>query len=309
MKKRDLLEMIDVLTGVVKRQDERINTLQKAVNTLLERNPELVEPPKPKTLDQSVFDGVTDDWRWAAVDSNGRAAIYTHRPLLCFEAWDNATAAASIYLMLDGVFDATNWQSSLIQRDTATSNQEKPKTLDQSVFDGQDDDYRYAVISIEGGAFLFAEKPKIMGGLWSWDVAKDKQKLAVKLGTYDTRNWQNSLIQRESKPQLSGNERIKKLLEKQKLVMVRVSDDSYEDAAGGLDIFVCRMIEESGSHPVSTTSEDFWRYAIPIDNNGNEILDVDADFSSPFYDGEDGEAIDVTAVRGVIRASTTEYKG
>lgn len=195
MKKRDLLGMMKGLEGVVKLQTERIRTLEKQVSEILECNSELVEAPKIKTLDQSVFDGHTPDWKWAAVDANGRAAIYTHRPILCFEAWDNDTAVTSIYLMLDGDYDATNWQ--------------------------------------------------------------------------------NSLIERESKREvLEGNERIKKLLAKQKFVIVKVSDDSYEDAADGSDVFVCRMIDESGRYPVSTADENFWAYGIPIDNNGNEILYV-----------------------------------
>ncbi len=194
MKKRELLGMIKGLDGVVKLQTQHIRALEKQVSTLLERNPELAE-------------------------------------------------------------------------------QDKPKTLDQSVFDGQDDDYRYAVISIEGGVFLFSKKPKIVGGLWSWDVAKDKQKLAVKLGTYDASNWQNSLIEREAKP-LSGNERIKKLLEKQKLVKIVVSDDSYDDARNNSNILVCDAISDCKNFPIKTQNI-YWRYGIPIDDNGSEITEVD----------------------------------
>lgn len=193
MSKRKNLQLIEQLTATVKTQGERIDTLQKALNTVLERNPQLVEQDKPKTLDQSVFDGQDEEWRWAAVDYDGRCVIY-------------------------------------------------------------------------------ADKPEALHGRWRaserWDV-----RILGEDYDDDAADWQNSLIEREAKP-LSGNERIKKLLERQKLVMIAASDLSYDDAASE-DGYRCVCVAVSSDEYGVETDDACWAYGIPIDNNGNEVLDVE----------------------------------
>jgi|GEM_PF-6512647 len=78
------------------------------------------------------------------------------------------------------------------------------------------------------------------------------------------------------KPVLSGNERIKKLLEKQLLVFIKTSDVSYEDAKHSDFFRVCDRINNSYNYPISTTSEtsEEFMFGIPFDEHGNEITEV-----------------------------------
>lgn len=196
MKKRELLELIDDLIGVARYQSERINTLEKTVNTVLAKNPELIEAPKLKTLDQSVFDA-------------------------------------------------------------------------------QDEKFRFAVSNHRGSVFLSDAEPKqhhLFSG-WCFDSSHRTKALFGGHVFGDATNWQNSLIERETKREvLDGNERIRRLLEKQKFVMVMVSDDGYTDALSGSELRICDHFNHHDG--LYTIDGGAWSYGIPIDNNGNEILYV-----------------------------------
>lgn len=194
MSKRKNLQLIEQLTATVKTQGERIDTLQKALDTVLERNPQLVE-------------------------------------------------------------------------------QDKPKMLDQSVFEGQDEKFRFAVSNHRGLVLLSCTKPKQHHVLSGWHFDSSCRFKALFDRYVDGSNWQNSLIEREAKP-LSGNERIKKLLERQKLVMIAASDLSYDDAASE-DGYRCVCVAVSSDEYGVETDDACWAYGIPIDNNGNEVLDVE----------------------------------
>ncbi len=61
-----------------------------------------------KKLDQSVFDGLPSEYKFADVDEHGRVFVYTHKP--CVKCFDGKLS------LIPGNFDATNWQNSLIKR-------------------------------------------------------------------------------------------------------------------------------------------------------------------------------------------------
>lgn len=74
--------------------------------------------PQIKQLDQSVFEGLDEKWRWFGVNSDGSTIRATNKPKI------NVSNNGFILLIGDSEFsddnyDASNWQSSLIQRDTA----------------------------------------------------------------------------------------------------------------------------------------------------------------------------------------------
>src|SRR5699024_6811852 len=77
----------------------------------------LLDEPQLKQLNQSVFDGLGEKWRWAATDRNGRAFLFSRKPTASNIEW----YAKSVfdYEKIGTDYDASNWQNSLIERDTA----------------------------------------------------------------------------------------------------------------------------------------------------------------------------------------------
>lgn len=73
--------------------------------------------PQLKQLDQSVFDGLDEKWRFAAIDSDGDIYVYDGNPTLCDYEW--VTRVGVKFLFLARGYDTTNWQNSLIERDIA----------------------------------------------------------------------------------------------------------------------------------------------------------------------------------------------
>lgn len=77
--------------------------------------------PQLKQLDQSIFDGLDEKWRFAAVDSDGVANYYDGIPEIRkdhFIYLDAPNGAGQSY-RLSGTYDTTDWQNSLIERDIA----------------------------------------------------------------------------------------------------------------------------------------------------------------------------------------------
>lgn len=86
-----------------------------------------------RELTQDVFNGLQKSYRYAAVDASGRAYAYTYKPVLSgryniFCVPDDSPANAD-YLNLQGDYDTTNWQKSLIERETGISKSEEIKSL------------------------------------------------------------------------------------------------------------------------------------------------------------------------------------
>lgn len=83
---------------------------------------DLTEPESQlKQLDQSVFDGLDEGWRFAAVDGNkGFPIVYELEPY-AFESGKYYTNRHGLYKDLTHLtgYDTTDWQNSLIERDIA----------------------------------------------------------------------------------------------------------------------------------------------------------------------------------------------
>ncbi len=76
--------------------------------------------PQLKQLDQSVFDGLDEKWRFAAVDGDGRAHKCNIRPQPHHTKHEFYNIGKGFDFELIGIgYDTSNWQNSLIERDTA----------------------------------------------------------------------------------------------------------------------------------------------------------------------------------------------
>ncbi len=74
--------------------------------------------PQLKQLDQSVFKEWADCWKFFAIDEDGDAWRYREKPKI--DNGDNRWSSSNtVPLLIGRSYDASNWQNSLIERDTA----------------------------------------------------------------------------------------------------------------------------------------------------------------------------------------------
>lgn len=80
-----------------------------------------------------------------------------------------------------------------------------------------------------------------------------------------------------SKTILRGSELTKRLLEKQKYVLCYCSDTKDDDCRKYKNLRVIACFEDGYFYTgrVDDPFVDTWKHAVPIDNNGNEIVDTE----------------------------------
>lgn len=102
-------------------KNERISTLERQVTaliTLVKMKGYNESEPQLKQLDQSVFDGLDEKWRFAAIDLSGEAWVYREQPKI--DKGDDRWSPSNTPPNSIGTgYDASNWQNSLIERDIA----------------------------------------------------------------------------------------------------------------------------------------------------------------------------------------------
>ena len=82
--------------------------------------PEPQPQPQLKQLDQSIFDGLDEKWRFAAVVADGRAMYFNKRPYDASEEVGFFVFTGDYRSKFAGEnYDTSNWQKSLIERDIA----------------------------------------------------------------------------------------------------------------------------------------------------------------------------------------------
>lgn len=106
--------VISKLTIAVKEQNEAILMLEKLTDEKLRDQPE----PQLKQLDQSVFDGEPEQIKWAVVTSEGAVLKFELEPVVKDGLWHWTHSNGCRQHSLIGQYDASNWQNSLIERDT-----------------------------------------------------------------------------------------------------------------------------------------------------------------------------------------------
>lgn len=74
--------------------------------------------PKPKQLDQSIFDGLDAKWRFAAVVADDRALYFDKRPYDSDDTTGHFVFTGDYEASFCGTgYDTSNWQNSLIERE------------------------------------------------------------------------------------------------------------------------------------------------------------------------------------------------
>lgn len=97
--------------------DAKCEAQEADINASLDRHRERLGLNKPqlKQLDQSIFNGLDEKWRFAAVDEDSRAFKFDCEPAINCDEWYEGHGQQKI-LIGEG-YDASNWQNSLIERD------------------------------------------------------------------------------------------------------------------------------------------------------------------------------------------------
>ena len=73
--------------------------------------------PQLKQLDQSIFDGLDEQWRFATVDADGYVGVFDCEPAINCDEWYEGHGQQKWFF--DNNYDTSNWQNSLIERDIA----------------------------------------------------------------------------------------------------------------------------------------------------------------------------------------------
>ena len=151
----------------------------------------------------------------------------------------------------------------------------KPKQLDQSVFDGLDEKWRFAAVDKGGEVWVYSGKPDRNCGYW---FVKEPVGMSIGKG-YDASNWQDSLIERDIakellevdlSSELTGSELCKAMLERgDKIVTCAVKN--YEDELDSYDAIIA--VSSNGEYYESTSN--LWSFAVPINNQGEPLTATD----------------------------------
>lgn len=158
------------------------------------------------------------------------------------------------------------------------------KQLDQSIFNGLDEKWRFAMVSSVGIPFVYDYKPTGMRAFLSDSSAQLmvnlEKVMRIDEYDYDTSNWQNSLIERDDtakelleidlSSELTGSELCRAMINRgDKIVLCIVKDYEHEDYTYYDAITHC-----SGNCFESSLST--WGYAIPINNQGEPLTAAEA---------------------------------
>lgn len=151
----------------------------------------------------------------------------------------------------------------------------QPKQLDQSVFNGLDEKWRFAVIQNNGFALICTKLPFVAfgGSSWDWNGYSD-----VVGKDYDTSNWRNSLIERDDiakellevdlSGELTGSELCRAMLargDKYVVCFMSYSNDATAEFHENARIVVAH--DDKGFY----VHDEYYQYAVPINNQGEPL--------------------------------------
>lgn len=176
------------------------------------------------------------------------------------------------------------WLTDAVHELQGTENPEPQlKQLDQSVFDGLDEKWRFAAVDDDGRAYYFMKKPVIdQDDPCFIDGSTTRCKWIG--DDYDASNWQNSLIESDTakeilevdlSSELTGSELCKAMLARgDKHVMCLVSDSSEHVA---IQNEILGIVTGTNSKDLFTTSSiNAWMYVVPINNQGEPLTASEA---------------------------------
>lgn len=105
-------------TEIIKMKKELRELKQSVLRLEKLTDEKLLDEPQLKQLDQSVFNGLDEKWRFAAVDLDGESWVYREQPKI--DKGDDRWSASNTPPNSIGTgYDTTDWQNSLIERDVA----------------------------------------------------------------------------------------------------------------------------------------------------------------------------------------------
>lgn len=106
-------------TEIIKMKKELRELKQSVLRLEKLTDEKLLDEPQLKQLDQSIFDGLDEKWRFAAVDKCGEVWYSTHKTQPSVSGTHLSPEPNADSMQAKGYYDASNWQNSLIERDTA----------------------------------------------------------------------------------------------------------------------------------------------------------------------------------------------
>lgn len=147
-------------------------------------------------------------------------------------------------------------------------NKPQLKQLDQSVFDGLDEKWRFAAVDgCTGRAYIYEQKPHFFHGKDYWRIHEGLQRIIGH--EYDTTDWQNSLIERESR-ELTGSELCKAMIIGDRdWVLAYVSNENDATALFHRNAMV--VTDFDLSEDAFYCRGENWAHAIPINNQGEPL--------------------------------------
>lgn len=152
----------------------------------------------------------------------------------------------------------------------------KLKVLDQSIFDGLDEKWRFAAVDGEKGVPTVFDSMPVKSTAYNFysNTEDGDYRDLIHLTGYDASNWQNSLIERE-REELTGSDLCRAMLARgDKFVMCSFSDDSDKVASLGANEGVC--VGWCAEFRTYNTYRMEWKYAVPINNMGEPLTAKEA---------------------------------
>ena len=185
----------------------------------------------------------------------------------------NKEQIAKIWNVLDSLnVDVLHNKQAIIKLE---NEREKPhlKQLDQSVFDGLDEKWRFAAVDECSEAYIYVSEPRAGTAYFVGGSGTDYRLFGQ---GYDTSNWQNSLIKRETN-ELTGSDLARAMLARgDRVITCLISNESDDEAIKG-GLVHAAIITDAGSlkERFVTLSRNFWSFAVPINNQGEPLTSSD----------------------------------
>ena len=200
---------------------------------------------------------------------------------------DMATRISNISLQLEGqqrqihlAADSIGLnKQAIIMLENKAEPKPQLKQLDQSVFNGLDEKWRFAAVDKNGECWTYTYRPAVVPVSGNWTGANKP----VCFGEgYDTSNWQNSLIERDIakellevdlSSELTGSDLARALKNRDEWVLVYVSDENDATAEFHQRPAIVTGATDDGRFKCGDTT---WRYAVPINNQGEPLTQAEA---------------------------------
>ena len=188
----------------------------------------------------------------------------------CYQVAEKDVSDKTVRLFsVDDSFDDSLW--------FCVSDFRKPrpqlKQLDQSIFDGLDEKWRFAAVGKNGSVYKFRFTPKVFRDSYLCDEGYHKCSLVGE--GYDTSNWQNSLIERDIAKELTGSELCRAMIIGDRdWVLAYVSNESDATALFHKNAMVVTDFDLS-EDAFYCRGENF-AYAVSINNKGEPLTASEA---------------------------------